>query len=95
MNFTRYKSSYKDVEDECDDLIHYSSIIFTGNANSVRLMKDNTSTSFPYELDSHTKYSITVNIEDNLMYSKNLHFGWVECNFQALEDLPSQKKQAA
>ena len=66
MNFTRYKNSYKDVVDECNDLVHGSSITFTGNATSVRLMKDNPTTSLLYELDSHTKYSIVVNMEDNL-----------------------------
>ena len=81
--------------DECDDLVHGSSIEFTGNATSVRLMKNNPSTSLLYELDSHTKYSIAVNIEDNLMYLNNPHFGWLKCNFQVLEDLPSQKKQSA
>ena len=95
MNFIRYKNSYKDVVDECNNLVHGSSVIFTGDATSVRHMKDNLSTSLLYELDSHTKYYIVVNIEYNLMYSKNPHFGWLTCNFQALEDLPSQKKQAA
>ena len=94
MNSTRYKNSYKDVVDECDDLIHGSSITFNGNATSVRFTKENPSTSLLYELDSHTKYSIAVKIEDNLMYSKNPDFGWLKCNFQTLEDLLS-KKQAA
>ena len=29
------------------------------------------------------------------MYSNNPHFNWMKCNFQALEDLPSQKKKTA
>ena len=95
MNFTRYTNSYTDVVDEFNDLTHGSSITFTGNATSVRLMNDAPSTSLLYELNRHTKYSIAVNIEDNFMSSKNPHVGWLKCNFQALEYLPSQKKQAA
>ena len=56
-------------------------------------MKDIPGTSLLYELDSHTKYSIAINIKDSSMYSKNPHFSWLKCSFQVLEDLPSQKKQ--
>ena len=80
---------------ECNDLVHSSTIKFSGNAASVRLMKHNSTTSILYELDSYTKYPIVANPEDNLMYSNNPHFSWLKCNFQALEDLPSKKKQAA
>ena len=80
--------------DECDDLVHSSSIKFTGNATSVRLMKDNPSTSLLNKLDSHTNYSIAVNIEDNFMYSKDPYIGWLKCNFQSLEDLLFKKKHA-
>ena len=66
-----------------------------GNAGSVSIIKHKPTTSILYELDSHNKYSIAVNIEGNFMFSKNPYFDWSRCTFQALEDLPSQKKQAA
>ena len=95
MSFTMYKKSYKDVVDDCNDFVYGSSVILSGNAGSVRLMKHKTTTSILYDFDSHTNYSIAVNTYDNLMYSKNPHFGWLKYNFHVLEDLPPQKKQAA
>ena len=83
MTFTRYKNSYKDSVDEFNDIVHGPIITFTENATSVKLMKDNPTTKFLYELDSYTKYSFAVNIKDNFMYSKK-HFGWMKYNFQAL-----------
>ena len=37
MKFKMLQKSYKDVVDECDDVVHGSSITFSGNAASVRL----------------------------------------------------------
>ena len=75
MSFTFYNNSYTDVVDECDHLMYGSSTTFSGNAGSARLMKHNPTTYILYELDSHTKYSIAFNPNDNLMYSKYPHFG--------------------
>ena len=81
--------------DECNPFVYGLSKTLSGNAGSVSLMKYKPTTSILYELDSHTKYSTTVNAADNLMYLKNPHFGWLGCHWMVLEDLPPQKKQAA
>ena len=105
ISFKIYTNSYKDVVDKCIKFFYGSKAALhgitdfiatlSGNAGSVRLMKHKPTSSILYELDSHTKYSIAVNTYDNFVYSKNPHLGWLKCNFQALEDLPPQKKQAA